>query len=213
MLGKKESLCLDAFTDFIKNNPGFRPMTLGEVHQLFRGLDSKRTFLLLKGSFGSTDCALAILLNYDVSSMSSLGSTISIFYRVYCETPVDVTFVRETSSDRVTKQIGLTVEVQVNNPVIDDKYLIHSNNRDGVAEIIGDRALFSFLEKNSQELEKFEVTSYGIEYQRMAPLDLSSSSWIEEDLKNMTTIAEGLEKIKARRKEKKSENNGESLEE
>ncbi len=189
MLGKKESLCLDAVVDFIKKNPRFRPMTLGEINRLFRGLDPRRTFLLLKGSYGAHDCVIAILLDYDVSSMPTLGNPLGLFYRIYCKPPVEITFTRETASDRVTKQIGLTVEIEVNNPVIDDHYLIHSNDEETARQVTSIKPLSLFLEKNYHDLEKFEITLHGLDYQRSAPLDLASPEWIDRDLDALLEVA------------------------
>jgi hypothetical protein len=189
MLGKKEVLFLDSLLSFVKESPRFRPLALDEIADAFGGIDAGKVFLVVKGSYQSHDVVMGMLLNYDISRMDSPGRALGMLYRVYCRPPVEIRFTRETASDRVTKEIGLEIEVQVNNSLIDRSYLIHSNRGDRAAQVANSRPMQEFLERCVQDLEVLDVGPRFLQYVRTLPFDFAGSGWIREDLDQLSAIA------------------------
>lgn len=190
MLGTTEMYCVDAIIDLIKDDPDFRPIMYEDDTSLFEHLDVKKNFLTVKGSYANIDSIFAARLNYEISAPEN--SAVSMIYRFRCNPPAEVTFTRETSADKVTKKIGLHIEIEIDNQIIDDNYLIHSGDLVGVKKMLEADALRLFLEGSTEVLEKFELAKNYLEYQRSIPIDSDDYQWIDDDLAALVNVVNSL---------------------
>jgi hypothetical protein len=192
MFGDSENRCVEQIINFIKENPLFRSVTLQDEGELMENIDSRRTFLLVKGSYKTTDVLVGILLNYDAASTDRTGSGVSLMYRILCKPGINVIFTRESEYDQVTKRIGPKPEIEIGDKEIDDAFIIYTKDNDRLKWMLPRGTFRSFLLNHANDLERFEMESGFIEYQRAILGNRYQGKEIEKDLEDLSEIVSSL---------------------
>ena len=193
MISPEEERALHFLLHFVRQSGGFRTIPLQEVQSnLITELKEEGVFALFKGVYQKNDVAIGLVLNYDIKQNARTGD-ISLFYVLPCNVEMAFAFVPETTADRFTKQIGLKIEIEVDNKEIDDHYLINSNDPDKLTLIASEDPLKSFLVKHIGKLEQLTLKDNLLKYQRLMIVDEETVGKIEEDMNVLLNIINKLE--------------------
>jgi len=194
MIGSNEEKCMAYLVDFIRRSTDFRSIPLGtEKCKLISTLEGEQIFFFFKGSYSMKDVVLGIILNYDITVERQMGN-IGIFYIFPCQAEFSAVLVRETESDRITKDVGLKIEIEVGNKPIDDNYLINSNDKEILEKLANEEPLESFLVDHIPDLQLLTIKQNVIQFRRVFKPDGESFEKIKADLDSLLRIIEVIEK-------------------
>lgn len=181
MLQKVEMNCLDVVINFVRTNPDFRSLTLEDNADILKDIDADKLFFLVRGSYMSNDFVIAIMSEYDSFSGLRTVNSIDLLYRMPCRPYISVILLQETEADQASKKIGDRIEVEVDNPAIDDNFLILTSDKKRITELFKKEPLKSFLENNSKNIKKFELSDKYADLYRSFTMD-TGGGVIENDL-------------------------------
>jgi len=193
MLEEKESKCLGLIVDLIKNSSGFRPLSIEESEtHLLPDMDETKVFALFKGSYMAKSISIGISLNYNIVELDT-DSIVALFYVVPCKSGFAAVLNRETAADRVTKEIGLKIEIEVDNKLIDDNYLINCNNKEIFTKLANEHPLETFLKSHINDLELLHIKDEELEFRRAFKSEEDSVETIEADMNHLLDIVKAIE--------------------
>lgn len=193
MLEKKENKCLSLIVDLIKKSSKFRPLSIEEPDtHLLPDMDETKVFALFKGSYMAKSISIGISLNYNILELDT-DSTVALFYVIPCKLGFAAIISRETAADRVTKEIGLKIEIEVDNRIIDDNYLINANNREILTKFANEHPLETFLKSHIKDLELLHIKDEELEFRRAFKPKEDTVETIEADIIHLLDIVRAIE--------------------
>ncbi|MCD4786022.1 MAG: hypothetical protein K8T10_19550 [Candidatus Eremiobacteraeota bacterium] len=193
MLEKKEFKCLNLIVDLLKNSSKFRPLSIEKPDtHLLPDMDETKVFALFKGSYMAKSISIGISLNYNIVELDT-SSTVALFYVVPCKPGFAAIITRETAADRITKEIGLKIEIEVDNKIIDDGYLINSNNREILTGLANEHPLETFLKSHINDLELLHIKEEELGFRRAFKPNEDTVKTIEADINNLLDVAKAME--------------------
>lgn len=192
MLGEAEEKCTDLIFDFISKNADFRPIPMEEEISPSWLLDDEKLFMLIKGSYATRNICIGVMINNNLSEVE-YESHVSLCYILPCKSNIAIMFLKEKPSDKVTKKIGLDIEIEVGNKEIDDNYLINSNFPDVLAKMSGESPLKDFLLEHIPDLQILGIKNGIIQFQRAFSPHKDTVEKMARDITQVINIAKSFE--------------------
>lgn len=192
MISANEEKALKFLTVFVKQSRDFCtiPVNKAERNVIAELIDEGIT-TLFKGSWKTKDIALGLAIAH--SDTKGSEPDVSLVYLVPCSAGFSFLITPETSADRVTKQIGLKIEMEVGHKDIDFCYLINSNDPDLLTRLSKEDPMKSFLMDNTGRLEEFGIRENLMHYQKRLDVKFDTFEDIEKDLEKLLEMVVQVE--------------------
>ncbi|MCE1246907.1 MAG: hypothetical protein LWY06_09700 [Firmicutes bacterium] len=193
MLTEKESRCIEMLVAFVKESSDFRPVPMEEKTEgIFDFVEEKNILFLIKGSYKTRMLVCGVMIDHDVAEFH-FNSNILFFYILSCNSDIAFSFHKEKSADRITKEIGLKIEIEVGNKEIDDHYLINSNYPDKLKKLIEKPEYEIFLKSETEIIEELSVKNGVLIFKKHFKTKNEDKEQIKTDIDKLTAIAETAE--------------------
>lgn len=192
MISANEEKALKFLTVFIKQNKDFKTIPVNKAERnVIADLIDEGISTLFKGSYKAKDIALGLAITPD--DVNGNDPDISLIYLVPCIAGFSFLITPETTADRVTKQIGLKIEMEVGHKEIDFSYLINSNDPDLLTGLSKEDPLKSFLMDNTARLEEFGIRENLMHYRKRLDMKIDTFENVEKDLEKLLEMVVQVE--------------------
>ncbi len=192
MISANEERALKFLTVFIKQNKDFKTIPVNKAERnVIADLIDEGISTLFKGSYKEKDIALGLAITPD--DVNGDEPDVSMIYLVPCEAEFSFLITPETTADRVTKQIGLKIEMEVGHKDIDFSYLINSNDPGLLTELSKEDPLKDFLMDNTARLEEFGIRENLMHYRKRLDMKTDTFENIEKDLETLLEMVVQVE--------------------
>jgi hypothetical protein len=192
MLKKNEEKALSLLLTFAKKNEDFRFTVLDEVP--FQGCDfqKRNIFITINGVYKTRVISLGYEMEYGDPD-NPIETDFEIFYCIRSDSKFDAHFIKEKARHKLMKGLGLDIEIQVGNQLIDDNYLITSSKPQIVSKLAGEWPLNPFLINNRDILELFQINKDFVEFHRAFDIKKEGIDEIVADLETLFSIIDKVE--------------------
>jgi hypothetical protein len=195
MLSETEDKCMALICDFARNNSDFRPVPIEDrIDGVFDHIEEDRLLFLLKGSYKTRMLILGIMVSHDLTEFQYQSNT-SVFYIMSCSASMAASLEKETTADRITKEIGLKIEMEVGIKEIDDNYLINCSEPEKLKTLIKQPVAEEFFKTHINGFEAITIKNGIIIYRRNFAPAKETTGLMEKDIEDICAIAQAAEAL------------------